>query len=214
MTAHDADAQDTDHRRAHWDRVYRDKADDTVSWFQARPRLSLDLIGAHAVPAAAVIDIGGGASRLVDALLLEGYTDVTVLDLAASALEASIARLGPRSSRVHWITADITTWTPTRTYGVLHDRAVFHFLTEAADRAAYRRALDQGTRPGSLVVIATFAEDGPERCSGLPVRRYSPDSLAAELGPGYQLLGSAEEAHETPGGAVQAFQFSQFRRAG
>jgi hypothetical protein len=145
-------------------------------------------------------------------LLAAGHTGVTVLDIAESALAKSRARLGGRANRVRRIAGDITAWQPPRSYAVWHDRAVYHFLTDAADRAAYLAALQQGTAPGSHVIIATFAADGPERCSGLPVRRYSSEALAESLGSAFRVLESAGEEHRTPGGAVQRFQYALFLR--
>lgn len=199
--------------RQHWETVYREKPEDTVSWFQAHPSVSLELIHAHAAPGGALIDVGGGASRLVDHLLAEGYSDLTVLDIAETALDHARARLGAAAaSRVEWLVADVTAWRPARRYGLWHDRAVFHFLTEPAQRDAYREALAAGLAPGAYAIIASFGPDGPERCSGLLVRRYSPDSLAAELGPRFQLLESRVEEHLTPAGRVQRFQYSVFGR--
>lgn len=199
--------------RQHWETVYREKPEDTVSWFQAHPGISLELIHAHAAHGDALIDVGGGASRLVDHLLAEGYSDLTVLDIATTALERARTRLGAAASRVEWLTADVTAWRPVRRYGLWHDRAVFHFLTEPAQRDAYREALAASLAPGGHAIIASFALDGPERCSGLPVHRYSPDSLAAELGPRLRLLESRTEEHATPAGRVQRFQYSVFGRS-
>lgn len=200
-------------RKQHWDSVYATKAETEVSWFQDNPGISLGLIAqAGLAREAAVIDIGGGASRLADALLELGYSHITVLDIAAAALEKSQARLGPKAAQIAWLVADITQWQPPQTYALWHDRAVFHFLTEAADRAAYKRALLAGTQADSHVVIASFAPDGPERCSGLPVRRYSPQSLQAELGSDFRLENSRQDEHRTPGGNIQRFQFSRFIR--
>jgi hypothetical protein len=202
-------------RQEHWNQVYRTKAADSVSWYQPLPEPSLAALEAFAVPAsAALIDVGGGASSLVDRLLARGWSDLTVLDIAEPALEADRARLGTAAGQVNWLTADITTWRPARSYDVWHDRALFHFLTEAADRTAYRAALTAGTTPGSLVIIATFAADGPERCSGLAVRRYDATTLAAELGAGFALQRDWREEHVTPAGGRQAFQWCMFRRAG
>ncbi len=199
-------------RRDHWERIYGAKAEDQVSWFERQPGRSLDLIR-RAVPAsAAVIDVGGGASRLVDELMAVGYRDLTVLDLAEAALARSRQRLGTRADAVAWIAADVTAWAPPRCYDLWHDRAVFHFLTEPAERAAYCAALGAALRAGGSAVIATFAPSGPERCSGLPVVRYSPESLAAELGNGLVLEETAAETHRTPSGVEQDFQFSRFRR--
>jgi SAM-dependent methyltransferase len=175
--------------------------------------MSLRLIAGTGVSRSApVIDVGGGASVLVDGLLEAGFTDVTVLDLSGAALASSRARLGARASSVQWTEADVTRADlPPRSFDLWHDRAVFHFLTDRADRLAYLRVLRHALRPGGHVVIATFAEDGPERCSGLPVRRYAPAQLHAELGSDFELLASEREAHVTPAGAVQRFQYSLFR---
>jgi trans-aconitate methyltransferase len=199
-------------QKLHWEEVYRQKAEDAVSWFQPRPELSLDLIRASGlVPDDPIIDVGGGASRLVDALLAAGVRDITVLDIADAALDKARKRLGASAAQVHWLTADVTHWRPERKYRLWHDRAVFHFLTEAADRAAYRHALESALAPGATAIIASFAPDGPERCSGLPVQRYSPDTLAAELGPAFQLIDRRDEEHMTPASKVQRFQYSVFR---
>lgn len=159
-----------------------------------------------------IIDVGGGASRLVDALLQDGYRDIAVLDLSANALAAAKKRIGPAASTVDWIVADATTWRPTRTYDVWHDRAAFHFLTDPRDRVAYVERLRSAVRPGGHVIIATFAPDGPEKCSGLPVLRHDSASLAAELGPEFELIETRSETHHTPWDSTQAFQFSRFRQ--
>lgn len=199
-------------RQHHWEDVHSRKQEDEVSWFQARPETSLALISEDVDTSASVIDIGAGASRLVDTLLAHGFRDVTVLDIASAAFERVKERLGARAGDVSWLVADITRWQPARHYDVWHDRAVFHFLVDAADRNAYRRAVLLGTHPGSRVVIATFAEDGPEKCSGLPVRRYSADELATELGPEFVLEKTFRETHSTPAGNTQNFRFCTFRR--
>lgn len=195
-------------RQAHWDRVYRDKRVDEVSWFQAEARLSTDLIARHATSAAAVADVGGGASRLVDGLLALGFRHLLVLDLAADALAASRARLGDMADTVQWVAADVLTHPfPPASVDVWHDRAVFHFLTDAADRARYVAQVRHAVRPGGLVLVATFAEDGPTRCSGLEVARYSPVALHAEFGEGFRLVESAREEHRTPSGGTQRFTY-------
>jgi trans-aconitate methyltransferase len=200
-------------RQLHWEEVYNTKSDDEVSWFQGRPQTSLDLFAESSLPHdAAIIDIGGGASRLVDALLDEDYKDLTVLDIAAAALHKTKQRLNERASAVHWIVADITLWQPDRRYALWHDRAVFHFLTSPEDRAAYKRALSDALPAGGIAILASFAPDGPERCSGLPVMRYSSENLARELGPAFALEAARLEEHLTPAGRVQKFQFSRFRR--
>jgi Methyltransferase domain len=197
----------------HWDQVYSTRPADAVSWFQPVPGPSLHALDDLRLPtSASLVDVGGGASSLVDRLIERGWSDLTVLDIAAPALEVSRTRLGPAADRVHWLVADVTAWRPTRTYGVWHDRAVFHFLTEPEHRAAYRAAVEAGTEPGSHVVMATFGTDGPERCSGMPVQRYDAGGLAAELGPGFALGRAWRETHRTPGGNAQAFQWCVFSR--
>lgn len=200
-------------RSSHWDSVYATKGEAEVSWFQDSPTISLDLIRAAAPDhGAAVIDVGGGASRLVDALLQDGYRDVSVLDLSANALDAARKRIGAAAATVDWIVADATTWQPAKTYDVWHDRAAFHFLTDAGDRAAYVERLRSAIAPGGQIIIATFAPDGPEKCSGLPVQRHDSASLLAELGPEFALIETRRETHHTPWDSTQAFQFSRFQR--
>jgi SAM-dependent methyltransferase len=202
-----------DSKRGHWNAVYATKREDELSWFQARPTASLDLIARTGVgPNARIVDVGGGASRLVDALLDAGYQDLVVLDLADAALEKARARLARSASRVEWVTGDVARWEPAARVDVWHDRAVFHFMVSPEDREAYRATLRRALKPGGHVIIGTFASDGPERCSGLPVQRYEPDTLAAELGAGYRLVESLREEHATPGGKTQRFQFSRFAR--
>jgi trans-aconitate methyltransferase len=197
-------------RQAHWDAAYTAKAEDQVSWFQEVPARSLAMIE-KAAPKGSVIDVGGGASRLVDALLAAGRDDITVLDISQVALDRARARLGDKAARVAWICADITQWAPTRVWDVWHDRAVFHFLTDAESQDTYMKALTAATRPGSAIILATFAPTGPERCSGLPVQRYSPAGLAARLGKAFVLEDEGKEAHVTPWGATQDFVFATFR---
>lgn len=197
----------------HWRQVYETKSPDAVSWYQPVPEPSLRALERLAVsPTAAFIDIGAGASLLADELLARGFTDLTVLDIAAPALDATRIRLGAKADLVRWIVADMTDFRPGRRYDVWHDRAVFHFLTEPAQRAAYREALRAGTPQDAFVIMATFAADGPERCSGLPVRRYDASGLAAELGPDFVPREAWREEHVTPWGAPQAFQWCVFRR--
>lgn len=200
-------------RQAHWQQVYRTKATDAVSWYQPEPRPSADLLElAGATRESGIVDIGGGASTLVDWLVAKGFRDVTVLDLSEAALAAAQARLGEAAAAVRWIAADVTKWRPRRQYDVWHDRAAFHFLTEPGDRAAYVRRLRTALRPGGHAVIGTFAPDGPERCSGLPVERYDAETLSAALGEGFRLVDSCRHEHVTPWGAVQRFHFGTFRR--
>ncbi len=200
-------------QKAHWDTVYATKGERDVSWFQESPAVSLDLIAATgAKPDDPIVDIGGGASRLVDALLDRGFAAVTVLDLSDQALAAARARLGTRAAQVRWVVADVTAWEPAGTFAVWHDRAAFHFLTAAEDRAAYAQRVRNAVRPGGHVIIGTFAPDGPERCSGLPVMRHDAASIGEVLGPSFALIETRRDDHVTPMGTTQRFQFSRFRR--
>jgi 2-polyprenyl-3-methyl-5-hydroxy-6-metoxy-1,4-benzoquinol methylase len=200
-------------RQAHWQNVYETKGEREVSWFQESPAPSLELIAlAGATPSSAIIDIGGGASRLVDSLLAQGYRDVTVLDLSSAALAAARERLGGDAERVNWIVADVTAWQPSERYEVWHDRAAFHFLTAPSDQAAYADRVRAAVKPGGHVIIGTFALDGPERCSGLPIVRHDAASIGAVLGASFALAETRRHAHKTPWGATQNFQFSRFRR--
>ena len=206
-----AAAEQTEH---HWDRVYGSKDTEDLTWYQPHAEVSLQLIRQSGVGKnAAIIDVGGGASTLVDDLLDAGYTDLTVLDVSATALAATRARLGEAASRVNWIEADITSIElPEQAFDLWHDRALFHFLTDAKDRAAYVTAMARSVKTGGEVVLATFAKSGPDKCSGLPVVRYSPESLEAELGEEFVLLEHLTEDHRTPGGATQPFLYCFFRK--
>ena len=200
-------------RQAHWQQVYKEKGEYQVSWFQDQPAISLELIEAvGAKPSSAIIDIGGGASRLMDALVDRGYGDLSVLDLSESATSIAKARLADRAAQVKWIVADVTQWKPTRAYDLWHDRAAFHFLTRASDRDAYIDRLIKAVPSGGHAIIGTFAVDAPERCGGLPVVRYDAARLSAEFTPAFALLDTRRDDHKTPWGAIQHFQFSVFRR--
>jgi hypothetical protein len=201
-------------REKHWNDTYSAKAENQVSWFQVKPERSINLIAATATDhTAPIIDIGGGVSRLADNLLARGYRDITVLDIAETALAKAKARLGAaQANRLSWIVADVTEWQPQRRWQIWHDRAVFHFLTEPEAQDAYIAALHRGTERGSSVIMATFALNGPERCSGLPVQRYSPATLAPRLGADFALYAEGEESHATPFGTTQQFQYAAFRR--
>jgi SAM-dependent methyltransferase len=201
-------------RREHWERVYSTKAADAVSWYQKHADLSLDWIRASGIArTASLIDVGGGSSTLVDDLLHEGYSSLTVLDVSAAALAGTKARLGAQAEAVAWIAADITEVAlPSRAFDLWHDRAVFHFLTAAQDRAAYVSALLRAVKPGGHMIVSTFAEDGPSQCSGLPVHRYTPSGLHAELGSDFALIRHQREEHRTPAGALQRFVYCHFRR--
>jgi 2-polyprenyl-3-methyl-5-hydroxy-6-metoxy-1,4-benzoquinol methylase len=200
--------------KTHWETIYRTKDVHEVSWFQAEARRSLDLITRICADRAApVIDVGAGASVLVDNLLAAGYRDLSVLDVSEAALKISRDRLGADSAKVKWIRADVRgAQLDKGAYAVWHDRAVFHFLTDAADRAGYVENVRRAVKPGGYVLVATFAEDGPEYCSGLPVVRYSAEGLHSELGTGFQLVRSEHEDHHTPAGAEQSFLYCLCRR--
>lgn len=202
--------------KQHWEKVYATKPTDAVSWFQPHAELSLNLIhGTGMGKDAGIIDVGGGASTLVDDLLAEGYGDLTVLDLSGAALEAARKRLGEKAGKVCWIEADITeVELPAKRYDIWHDRAVFHFLTAPEQRVAYVRTVFRSVKPGGHVIVATFAEDGPLQCSGLPVMRYRADELHDEFGEAFTLLEHRKEAHHTPFGTVQQFVYCYCRRLG
>lgn len=197
--------------RQHWEAVYRQKGECDVSWFELYPDRSLSLIRAAQLQKDdAIIDIGGGASRLVDHLIADGLREVTVLDISENGLGKARLRLGVQSREVHWIVADITHWEPERSYRLWHDRAVFHFLVDPAEQAAYKQCLESALMPGGTAIFATFAPDGPTRCSGLPVERHSPGSLAAWLGENFEWVSSERAEHLTPTGNRQPFQYSVF----
>ncbi len=200
-------------RHAHWERVYATRAEDEVSWFQPRPSTSIELMRRTGSGTdASIVDVGGGASRLVDTLLDGGYKRITVLDVSETALARARQRLGDRAGGVDWVTADVTSWTPRGAFDVWHDRALFHFLIDARDRRAYQRALGSAVPRRGNAIVGTFAPDGPEMCSGLPVVRYAPASLANEMGPAWELLETIFEDHATPAGKIQRYQFSRFVR--
>ena len=200
--------------KAHWERVYKASAVTDTSWFQEHSAFSLHFIEETGVARVGrIIDVGGGASTLVDDLLDRQFENVTVLDISATALEAARQRLGPRASQVFWREADITTvQLPFHHYDVWHDRAVFHFLTRAEDRAHYVEAVCRAVKPGGYVIIAAFAPDGPTQCSGLGTMRYSPDTLHSEFGEAFELVESSRETHNTPFGTEQQFIYCRCRR--
>jgi SAM-dependent methyltransferase len=204
----------TDHAAvaAHWDGAYA-LGDTDRSWFQDQPSMSLQMLDAAALsPGNSVVDVGAGASRLADRLLDRGFADVSVLDISAVGLQYAQRRLGPRARRVDWIVTDILSWRPPRRYQAWHDRAVFHFLTTSVDQQRYLQTLDAATAEHAAAVFGCFAPDGPPRCSGLAVTRYDPEELAARLGARWSLIARAREEHTTPGGAVQPFTWTAFRR--
>jgi SAM-dependent methyltransferase len=200
-------------RKEHWEAVYQAKGETGVSWYQSEPRLSLELIRSVAPPARGrIIDVGGGASILVDRLLDLPFERIAVLDISEAALSKSRSRLGERASRVEWIVADVTEAESLGTFDVWHDRAVFHFLTDAADRRKYVELARRTVPVGGHLIIATFADDGPKRCSDLDVCRYNAKTLGAELGESFSLVRDASETHTTPWGSSQAFFYGVFRR--
>lgn len=200
-------------RKGHWEHVYSTKAETGVSWYQAEPRLSLELIGAVApAEGGRIIDVGGGASVLVDRLLDLPFGEIAVVDISETALGKAKARLGERAERVRWVVADVAEGPELGTFDVWHDRAVFHFLTDQADRRSYVELARKTVPGGGHLVITTFADDGPTRCSDLDVCRYNARSLASELGAGFSLVREAIETHTTPWGSSQAFVYGVFTR--
>lgn len=200
-------------RKSHWDNMYSIKPPEEVSWFQIEPAISLELITKESLSTeAAIIDIGGGTSSLSLRLFDAGYTSLTVLDISAVALHYSQARFGEQASKVDWIESDIIDFNPPQFYDVWHDRAVFHFLTEAEDRAKYVDILNHGLNIGGYLVLAAFAIGGPEKCSGLDIMQHSFDTLSLVLGDGYRLLEQRSELHITPGGTEQQFNYFRFIR--
>ena len=200
--------------RHHWEAVWERADPDRVSWYETHPGASLRLIESAGVKLdAAIIDVGGGASVLVRELLTVGYTDLTVLEISERGIQAGLQRLGPDARTVDWIHADVRDFNPARSWDLWHDRAVFHFLTGAADRGAYRDTLESALSSDGQAVIATFGPEGPTTCSGLQVCRYGPESLSAELGPDFVLAESCLERHVTPAGAEQQFLYARFSRS-
>lgn len=197
-------------RKNHWEDVYSTKPACAVSWYQEHPELSLKLIHRTKLPnTAAIIDVGGGASTLVDDLVHLGYSDISVLDISRAALDLAKARVP--SQNINWIEGDITKIAlPESRYDIWHDRAVFHFLTEAEDRRLYVELLEKTLRPNGHVIMATFSETGPEKCSGLEVKRYSAEKLQKELGQGFKLVKHLFESHQTPFGSEQNFIYCHF----
>jgi SAM-dependent methyltransferase len=190
----------------HWEALYGASPAHVVGWYEKYPATSVRLIEAHGSPSAAVVDVGGGAAALVDVLLGRGFPDLTVLDISGRALREVRERLGAAGASVQFVRQDVLSWSPERTFDVWHDRAVFHFLTDAADRQRYVNVASSVVVDGGVLVLATFAEDGPERCSGLPVSRYSAGTLAAAF-PSFSLIASERVEHVTPSGVVQPFTY-------
>ncbi len=199
-------------RQQHWDLAYAD-GDAQVSWRQAEASKSLELIS-HIAPRAdaSVIDVGGGSSTLVDGLIGRRFQDITVMDVSPRGLELAQTRLGPQAVAVQWLVADLFTWKPARQYGIWHDRAVLHFLTEAAQQQGYVGALLRAVEPGGHAIIGVFAEDGPEQCSGLEVRRYGAADLRSLLGDQFRVVSIEREEHRTPSGKIQPFNWIVAKR--
>ncbi len=202
-------------RAEHWRETYTSRGDTQVSWYSADPACSLDLIDTGgADPGRPAVDIGAGASRLADALLARGFSDLTALDVSDDGLVHTRERLGADAGRLRCVVSDVLAWVPDRRFGLWRDRAVFHFLTEPADRQRYRDLLTAALAPGALLVVGTFAADGPESGSGLPPARYTPAGLAAELGGGLRVVAERREEHRTPWEAVQLFTWLALHRSG
>jgi SAM-dependent methyltransferase len=196
----------------HWEHIYATRAADQVSWYERSPKMSLELVHRAGVPASdPVLDVGAGASTFADVLVAEGFGDISLLDLSETALEITHRRLGA-TRKVGYVVGDVTAWEPPRKYALWHDRAVFHFLTDAAARAGYRRSLAKALAPGGKAIVATFDLDGPERCSGLPVQRFSAATLAAELSDVLSPVEARHEVHVTPSGTQQSFVYCLFER--
>lgn len=202
----------SEERTAHWDAVHGGCDATEVSWYQAVPALSLELVDLLGVPPqSVVIDVGGGSSSFAGSLLARGFSDITVLDVSAVALERSRLRIGDGAG-VSWVCGDLLSWRPQRVFGLWHDRAVLHFLTTDSDRETYRRVLLEATRAGSAVLIGVFAPDGPDHCSGLPVRRQSVADLVAFLGEAFEPVATRREVHRTPADVAQPFSWIAARR--
>lgn len=200
-------------RRAHWEDVYRTRDDTAVSWHEEEPAVSLSLIDRIGIgPGARIVDVGAGASRLVDRLLARGCRDITLLDISAAALAQVRARLG-HATPVQFVAGDVLDWAPSERFDLWHDRAVFRFLVSPQDRARYRAVLERAVAPGGHAVVATFAPDGPERCSGLPVQRHDSASVLRAIGPEFRLVESLRHTHRTPSGAEQRFVVTLARRS-
>lgn len=193
-------------RQLLWNQAY-EEGESSSSWFQKSGGYSAAMIAANANHEDPVIDVGGGASRLVDELLSTGFRNLSVLDLSDTGMAIARNRLGPSATDVTWITADVLAWEPPQRFGVWHDRAVLHFLTEPAEQRQYMETLKRGLQPGGLAVIGTFAEDGPEQCSGLPVHRFSPSDLSSLLRTDFRVIGADRVEHMTPRGTIQPFNW-------
>lgn len=203
----------TDDQKSHWDKIYRSKAPDSVSWYRTHLEKSIELIERVAADhSASIIDVGGGESTLVDDLLVGGYENISVLDISQIAIDVTKRRLGERAGRVKWLVSDVTqAQLPNQFHDVWHDRAVFHFLTKSEERLAYVRQTARAVKPGGHVIVATFGLEGPEKCSGLDVVRYDCESLHGQFGASFRLIEHSTEMHQTPSGTTQQFLYCYFR---
>lgn len=201
-------------KKTHWEKVYTTKQLTDVSWYQPNPAVSLQFVKELGIPAyASIIDIGGGDSLLVDNLLDAGYTDISVLDISEAAIERAKKRLGPRAEMVHWIISDITAFKPLRAYDFWHDRATFHFLTKEEEVQTYLDISQKAIAPGGKLLIGTFAENGPEKCSGLPVQQYSEEKMTATIRRWFQKIKCIHTDHLTPFNTIQHFLFCSFKKS-
>jgi ubiquinone/menaquinone biosynthesis C-methylase UbiE len=199
-------------RKSHWESIYAKMIPTEVGWYQVEPAVSLELIASTGVGHAdKIIDVGGGASVLVDKLLCQGFQDLTVLDVSSKALDYAKERLGSEAEAVKWIEADVTKFELPEKYDLWHDRAVFHFLTEENDRKKYLQNMEEALNPGGHVIIAAFSIDGPLKCSGLNVERYSPEKMNNELGDSFELIKATDEGHMTPWGKEQKYTYCYFK---
>jgi SAM-dependent methyltransferase len=200
-------------RKEHWEKVYGTRQPDEVSWFQLYPASSMEFVKAFKLTRdTAIIDVGGGDSRFADSLLEAGFTDITVLDISAKAIARAQARLGKKAELVKWIVSDILDFKPGRLYGFWHDRAAFHFLNQEEHANAYVRIAEQGIAPGGFLVLGTFSDEGPEKCSGLEVQQYSEKSMSYKFEGGFERIRCKTEAHQTPFATTQQFLFCSFRK--
>ena len=200
-------------KKQHWEQVYHEHATDQVSWFEPHPELSLKLIHQTGIaPSDAILDVGAGASTLVDHLLAEGFSNLSVLDISPQALQAAKQRLGPAATRVQWYEADVIEFTPPQRFTLWHDRAVFHFITDTGERKKYVEALNRSLAPRGNLIMATFALGGPLKCSGLDIVQYDACKLSGELGPGFQLRWQQTTQHQTSGGKLQKFSYFWFTK--
>jgi ubiquinone/menaquinone biosynthesis C-methylase UbiE len=200
-------------QKQHWEKVFETKADSEKSWFQPYPETSVQFIMDLNIPKdAAIIDVGGGDSYLADVLLQEGYKDITVLDISAKALQNARKRLGKKANRIKWVESDVLSFHPEKKYDCWHDRAVFHFVTDKKNITAYKKQIAGSVKGKGKLIVGTFSEKGPEKCSGLPVHRYSQQQLTRALSQNFKKIKCIEEIHQTPFNTSQSFTFCSFQK--